>query len=333
MKEIYIKTAECPDSRKDKDLCEFSLSYVDGTKSKGIYGPANLWFKSKTDKEETLNIGFSIPNCTEEKDDEEPKSQGVVGLGSGKLSLIRQYQHITRKFSYYLPQFRRKDEEDIKAKSKFTFGHDVKFSEQLSTPLTDQGHSLCKTRYCVHLKSISVGEGENNKITISDDTHEAHKVMIIDSGHTFTHLSEHIFKTFLEIVEKELHGRKGKNVSFYDNCYEKDGKVEKLLKKISFEFQDIKIELKSENFLDDFSYKEPNKEEKHYVCLTVESQNKKYHQRLRNYGKSEEEKIPHILGSRAQMDFLVAFNFYKNINKVSFKDKIKHSEELSVLSE
>jgi len=129
------KKQESPDSRKDKDLCKFGISYKDGTKSKGIYGPANLRFtkckcETKCYKNKTLNIGFSFPTSTKEKHDEEPKNQGIVGLGHGNLSLITQYRKIIPKFSYYLPQFGRQHEKDIKAISKFTFGYGVEFSEQ-----------------------------------------------------------------------------------------------------------------------------------------------------------------------------------------------------------
>ena len=202
----------------------------------------------------------------------------------------------------------------------------------MSTPLTKEGNCLCKILYCVHLKNITVGEGENNNITVSDDTDQAHEVMIIDSGHTFTHLREKFFEIFLKIVKKELNGKEGEKKGDYHKCFEKDGNVEKL-KKISFGFNDTKIELKRENFFDDYTHTDSNGEKKHYMCLTVEGENEGYHQRLRNYGKSKEEKTPNILGSRAQMDFLVAFNLKKNINKVSFEDKIKHTEELSVRSE
>jgi hypothetical protein len=301
--------------------CGYSIGYEDRSKSEGILGRAEFSFTAtggtKTSFEQQTTIGFSKKLAGEDKSSKN-LYQGVVGLGHGPPSLIKQYR-ITAAFSYYLPQFRRKDEEAIKARSKFRYGDDVKISDK-NTPLLPKNNGdddECDIRYCVHLKGISLKfEDENHEIL----TNTPNKTMIIDSGSTFTYLTSDIFKDFLGNITKKLNVEEPTSFeNYYDNCFEKNDENKKKLEKISFEFSGTKIELKRENFLDDFTPPiESNEDQKHYICLTVQEEKK------RKY---------HILGSRAQMDFLVAFNLKGN-KLVSFDHlEDKHIEESLVLSE
>ncbi|CAI8586534.1 unnamed protein product [Vicia faba] len=196
-----------------RKLCLYNLKYEDGAESKGFYGHADFQFTpGESDKtgeinEQPLSVGFA----TTKKEEDVPERNGMVGLGMGELSFIKQYGGIPKKFSYYLPQFLRQDEPEMKKKS--------------NVPDCDGG------------------------------------------------------------------------------------------------------------------------DPKTYVCLTIEGQNENegYRKRLRSYGKSKGE--PQILGSRAQMDFTVAFDLGKGM-KVSFENHEKvpdsgsvekvsfeNNEKISVLSE
>jgi hypothetical protein len=318
---------------EEKKECKYSDIYGDGSKTEGIMGRAEFNFTAIDYTSETvkkkIKIGFSPKLKAEDKysfspklkgEDKYSKSlyQGIVGLGQGPPSLIKQFRN-TAAFSYYLPQFRRKDEEAIKARSKFRYGDDVKISDK-NTPLLPKNNGdddECDIRYCVHLKGISLKfEDENHEIL----TNTPNKTMIIDSGSTFTYLTSDIFKGFLGNITKKLNVEEPTSFeNYYDNCFEKNDENKKKLEKISFEFSGTKIELKRENFLDDFTPPiESNEDQKHYICLTVQEEKK------RKY---------HILGSRAQMDFLVAFNLKGN-KLVSFDHlEDKHIEESLVLSE
>lgn len=111
------------------------------------------------------------------------------------------------------------------------------------------------------------------------------------------------------------------------------------MESLSFEFGSTTIELKRENFLDEYSVPDCNVgKEKTYVCLTVErAKNEGYYKRLRSYGVLKGK--PQILGSRAQMDFTVAFDLRKDRKmKVSFENhesvekvSFENNEKSSVL--
>ncbi|XP_045831930.1 probable aspartic protease At2g35615 [Trifolium pratense] len=321
-----------------KHKCEYSgIVYGDGSKNEGILGQADFFFsaitsKSKPDRrvERKMTIGFS-PKLGGDEGESKSLYQGIVGLGYGNLSLIKQYAKTRRRccaFSYYLPQFRRKDEDAIKARSKFKFGDDVKISDKNTSLLLPKNKDdECGIRYCVQLEGVFLKfEDENHEIKTDTD----HKVMIIDSGTTKTYLRLTCkkFEEFINKIKEKLNVELTKFEGYYENCFEKNDenkkKLEKL-EKISFKFSGTKIELKRENFLDDDFTPPPiksNGDQKKYICLTVERETK------REY---------HILGSRAQMDFLVAFNVTEGNKIVSFDhlevEDNKHIEESLVLSE
>lgn len=330
LKEFGIKH-ECH-QQNDNKLCRYNGKYADSTELKGFFGTSDFHFtidESGKTKDKPLRVGFS----TTKKDKDVPERNGIVGLGMGGYSLINQSIGVTpRKFSYYLPQFRRKDEQDMKDKSKFKFGCGVEISDEKSTPLLPKQdkYQMCHTRYCVQIKSICLKfkgkKCENHEIEVSEGDTENDNVIVIDSGTTFTYLKNNIFEKLLDKLKKKLKDESPRKLLFYENCFEKkDGNVEKL-ENISFKFDGTTIELKKENFFDEYSVPDCNGgDPKNYVCLTVEGQNKGYRKRLRSYGDSVGE--PQILGSRAQMDFTVAFDLEDDTNmKVSFENNEKNSD-------
>lgn len=188
---------------------------------------------------------------------------------------------------------------------------------ETSTPLLDENpeekakdpgkkaEDYCKTRYyCVNLTSIKV-DGRQGILVKDTATTE---VMIIDSGSTFTSLRGELFKEFLKRVEQQIGDKEEKPISDdYMHCFLK-GSADKL-EKVSLGFEGTTVELKRENIFDHIVKKGEGEEKKDYLCLTVKKLDE---------GKMNGYVVPnvHILGSRAQMDFKVAFDVPKR--EVSF---------------
>ncbi|KAJ1383739.1 Xylanase inhibitor, C-terminal [Sesbania bispinosa] len=144
--------------------------------------------------------------------------------------------------------------------------------------------------------------------------------MVIDSGSTFTCLADHdLFTEFLSKVEEKV-GKDSIETKYYDHCYKEENA--KGLEKISLQFGGEGeggkgIELKRENFFDVYKIEKENNIEE-YLCLTVVDGTKKKHEmRVRGRGKNNDEMV-HLLGSRAQMNFRVAFDITGEDHKVSF---------------
>ncbi|KAL8064375.1 hypothetical protein ABFX02_01G085300 [Erythranthe guttata] len=145
-------------------------------------------------------------------------SSGIVGLGGGPVSIIRQlkkYYSIDAKISYCLPP------PNSNVSSKINFGSNAVVSgpKVMSTPLVKKEHD---TFHYVTFEGISVG---NNKLAFKSK--ESRKTveegnMFIDTGSTYTYLTTDFYFKFLSALEKALNGTPTANPEGgFQVCYEK----------------------------------------------------------------------------------------------------------------
>ncbi|KAL8064381.1 hypothetical protein ABFX02_01G085900 [Erythranthe guttata] len=145
-------------------------------------------------------------------------SSGIVGLGGGPVSIIRQlkkYYSIDAKISYCLPH------PNSNVSSKINFGSNAVVSgpKVMSTPLVKKEHD---TFHYVTFEGISVG---NNKLAFKSK--ESRKTveegnMFIDTGSTYTYLTTDFYFKFLFALDKALNGTPTANPEGgFQVCYEK----------------------------------------------------------------------------------------------------------------
>ncbi|KAE9590515.1 hypothetical protein Lal_00023211 [Lupinus albus] len=161
--------------------------------------------------------------------DYSPNAQGIVGLGGGPLSLIRQIgdKFGKRKFSYCFLPYKSKRTSQIK------FGVDTQKNRSglFTTPLVQKFPS---TYYYVSLERISV-----NGKTFTPKANETEGNFIIDSGTTITQLKSDLFYKLKAFIIESL-GEEHKPERYppkpFELCY-RDGVVE-YFPSVSFYFAD-----------------------------------------------------------------------------------------------
>ncbi|CAJ1942039.1 unnamed protein product [Sphenostylis stenocarpa] len=264
---------------QNKTTCDYSYSYADGSHTAG-----NLAF-------ETLTLGISnpisLPNvvfgCAHDTAGIfDASGSGIIGLGSGKLSLISQMAtHLPggKKFSYCLiPTTMNKN-----STSKINFGNDslVSGPQVVRTPLiiADQG------LFSLTLEAFSVGK-ERIKFPPTGDTTTVPNTegnVIIDTGTTFTLLPSDVYTGLVNALSKVI---KAKRVSDPNGdlhlCYESNGDDMKL-PIITAHFKGGDVNLQPVNT---FSWVK-----KDVVCLTMVS-----------------DDDVSLMGNLAQTNFLVGYD-------------------------
>ncbi|CAJ1958382.1 unnamed protein product [Sphenostylis stenocarpa] len=167
-------------------ICQYAISYGDGSHSEGILAFDTLTLGSTTDSSvefPNIPIGCGVNNAGTF----DSEGSGIVGLGGGVVSLISQIgPSIDYKFSYCLvPMF------DSKSSSKLNFGENavVDGPGTVSTPIIP---GSVDTFYYLKLEGMSVG---SKRIEFVDDlTSDGEKGnIIIDSGTTLTILPEKFY--------------------------------------------------------------------------------------------------------------------------------------------
>ncbi|KAK2970236.1 hypothetical protein RJ640_021672 [Escallonia rubra] len=179
-----------------KKSCRYILSYGDSSKSLGEVAFETFTFGSTSGK------AISIPNVTfgcghENRFAFKQTASGVIGLGGGKSSIVRQLdKHIKGKFSYCLVHVYK----DPSATSKINFGSNAVVSGPgvVSTPL------IIEDLYYLKLEGVSVGHERLPYKTSKAGTVQRGNILI-DSGTTLTYLPTKFYQS-LESALKEAIG-------------------------------------------------------------------------------------------------------------------------------
>ncbi|KAL0913483.1 hypothetical protein M5K25_016947 [Dendrobium thyrsiflorum] len=204
-KVISCKADSCPalpsESCSHGSECEYTYAYADGSFVDGFLSTETLSFDSTGGRR--VQVPSTLFGCTHHSNGTFSDGSGLVGLGGGQLSLIRQLgSSIESKFSYCLPSLAQSS-----ATTRLNFGSSavVSGSNSVTTPLIP---GKPDTFYFLHLDQISVdGQGSvlvNPSMQAAVNAHQGN--IIIDSGTTFTFIDNET----LQSVAKNL----ARSVSF-----------------------------------------------------------------------------------------------------------------------
>ncbi|XP_058759754.1 aspartic proteinase CDR1-like [Vicia villosa] len=183
----------------DQDTCEYTVDYGHGTKTQGFLSMETLTLISTSDSivsfpkfmigcghTNTLNYEYKGP------------SSGVIGLGTGHMSLIKQLGSLfEEKFSYCLVD-EYNSMSNISSKLNFGDAAIVTGDNVVSTPMDHQ-----KDYYYLNLKAFSVG---NKRIKYKgvkrEGTNASTHNIIIDSGTPVTVLPRNFYRRLESAVKK-----------------------------------------------------------------------------------------------------------------------------------
>ncbi|XP_038678446.1 aspartic proteinase CDR1-like [Tripterygium wilfordii] len=189
-KEVSFHTSFCRALRHHEigaqGVCDYSYLYVDGTHTSGVLSRDNFHMKSTADEELTIPMVFGCSNLIIGR--YARGVQGMIGLGSGELSLIFQLKnYIQNIFSYCLPP------STAKTSGKLVPGQEAKISgnEVVSTALRLDDES---TLYFVQLDGVTVENKERNTLPSPID-------IVIDSGTTMTFLHSSIYDDLVKHIK------------------------------------------------------------------------------------------------------------------------------------
>ncbi|OMO71025.1 Peptidase A1 [Corchorus olitorius] len=200
-------------STKANDGCLYSISYGDGSLSKGDIAIDTITLGSTTDR--PVTFPNSIIGCGHDNEGAFGKrGSGIIGLGNGNLSLISQMgSSIAGKFSYCLVP-------SLEAgRSKMNFGTNaiVQGPGVVSTPLVTKTSDVF---YHLTLEAISV-DGDKLELTGSSlGTTEGN--IIIDSGTTLTILPQDFYSKLEALVASKIDAKRvdAPGVDILSLCYE-----------------------------------------------------------------------------------------------------------------
>ncbi|KAK8944143.1 Aspartic proteinase CDR1 [Platanthera zijinensis] len=201
--------------------CEYTYGYGDGSMVDGFLSSETLSFDSTGGRR--IQIPSTLFGCTHRSNGTFAKNgAGLVGLGGGKLSLIRQLgSSIESKFSYCLPS-----SSQASATSRLNFGAsaDVSGSNAVTTPLIPGSPS---TFYFLILEQVSVeGQGDVNvkpDMQLGGYSTEQGNI-IIDSGTTLTLVDDETLQSVATKVASSVNLPKVKDPNdSFNLCFDVSG--------------------------------------------------------------------------------------------------------------
>ncbi|KAK7343132.1 hypothetical protein VNO80_26095 [Phaseolus coccineus] len=182
-------------SSPQEKSCEYSIRYEDGTYSEGDLSLETLTLGSTNGS--SVQFPRTVIGCGRNNSfSSEQISSGIVGLGSGPVSLISQLSSsISGRFSYCFAPI-----DDIPSQLSFGDAAVVTGRGTVSTPI---GYHDQETHYYLTLEALSVG---NNRIKFRNSSSESKGEgnIIIDSGTTLTLLPGDVYSKLESAVAKEI---------------------------------------------------------------------------------------------------------------------------------
>ncbi|KAL7160268.1 hypothetical protein ABFS83_01G082400 [Erythranthe nasuta] len=215
---VSCKSQECQSLRYEHpscdnatDGCRYELTYAGRSYTSGDLATETLTF------DQNLPFPKVVFGCGHHNyGDNLGTSSGIVGLGGGPVSIIRQlkkYYSIDAKISYCLPP------PNSNVSSKINFGSNAVVSgpKVMSTPLVKREHD---TFHYFTFVGISIGNNKlafksKKEITVEEGN------MFIDTGSTYTFLSDQFYSKFVTALKKALSGTPTANPQGeFRLCYE-----------------------------------------------------------------------------------------------------------------
>uniref|UniRef100_A0A5K1DMS4 Peptidase A1 domain-containing protein n=1 Tax=Nymphaea colorata TaxID=210225 RepID=A0A5K1DMS4_9MAGN len=189
-------TELCDHRCTSDQLCWFRYSYGDNSKVEGVLASETLLFDNGADTIKHEGIVFGCVHREDNPDSALCKVPGLVGIGHGTLSLVKQIgSSMDVKFAYCLPPYSNENN----SAGQLKFGEDAKFSgteEVQEMPMASDGG---EGSFYVHiLTNISV---ENSRLNIQFGGAQTTALLllgdarsiIIDSGTGLTFLAKDVY--------------------------------------------------------------------------------------------------------------------------------------------
>ncbi|XP_038717211.1 probable aspartic protease At2g35615 [Tripterygium wilfordii] len=261
--------------RGNSDECKYNFSYGNAY-TLGVLSKET--FTINTTNGGSKSFTKSVFGCGNIDHGFSNRFQGIVGFGTGILSLVSQLKtEIKNKFSYCLLQ------RYATTNSKLKFGTGAKISEvkRVSTPFL---HKNDLALYHLTLEGISV-------IGTRIDIHQSPGNIVIDSGTTLTMLESSIYKDIEAEVKKVIGADSVPDPTKRLNlCYEAESIEEKDLPEMIFHFSGANLHLPHTNTFE---------RQKDVICMMIVPSN----------GFS-------VIGNVAQINFQVEYDLQEQ--QVSF---------------
>ncbi|CAN4075828.1 unnamed protein product [Withania somnifera] len=277
------------------NVCEYQMSYGDQSHTIGDLAFDTFTFPTTSGENVLIpNVAFG---CGHDNGGTfNNYTSGIIGLGGGEVSLIRQLStHINGKFSYCLMSIPL-DSSISNVTSHINFGSNAIVSgpNVVTTPLIRKEPS---TFYYLTLEGVSVGkkklEFKSNKIGSSfiDGREVEEGNIIIDSGTTLTFLPDEFYSSLEEALVNSISAtRKDDPSGTFGLCYEsQDGTIDAPTIVAHFTNADLEL-LPSSTFA---------QVDQDLVCLTIVPANDIA-----------------IFGNLAQGNYLIGYDLVDN--KISF---------------
>ncbi|XVF42747.1 hypothetical protein PTKIN_Ptkin01aG0388900 [Pterospermum kingtungense] len=221
-------------------LCQYSISYLDGSYSKGDVAADTLALPSTTGSPFAVPKAFIGCGHNNSGTAFDGKTSGIIGLGGGNLSLISQLgTSIAGKFSYCLLPL-----DHTGQSSKMNFGSNaiVSGSGTVSTPLTKNPPPM--TFYFLTLEGISVGTNRikfNGSVFGTDEGN-----IVIDSGTTLTLLPEEFYSELESAVSSQIRATRVQGpMAALNLCY--DARSDFAVPDITIHFTNADVQLQKLN--------------------------------------------------------------------------------------
>ncbi|KAH7658977.1 Aspartic peptidase A1 family protein [Dioscorea alata] len=203
---LAIPTSDCTDNH-----CDYLYQYGDGSLTTGTLARETFTFSSGSNKKQQGNASSSFPGiafgCSHKSSGLfEPNVDGLIGLGGGGASLVRQLDSsIDGKFSYCLTPYTEN------TTSTLNFGDNALVNDPGFITIPMARRSV--TFYIIKLKSIAVG-----KDTIPNESLDTN--IIVDSGTTITFIPDIPLNKLIDDLSKIVNlTRTNDPHNFFSFCY------------------------------------------------------------------------------------------------------------------
>ncbi|KAL5058492.1 hypothetical protein RYX36_030096 [Vicia faba] len=221
-KNIPCSSDQCQSVRgstcDNKNNCEYTIRYGDGSHSEGDLSVDTLTFESTTGA--SVSFPKTVIGCgTDNTVSFKGRSSGVVGLGGGPMSFITQLgSSIGGKFSYCLPSSSlTSSSSNVTSKLNFGDAAIVSGTGVVSTPIITKNP---KVFYFLTLESFSIGSKRLEFTSSSSTNVGGEGNIIIDSGTTLTLLPSDIYSNLVsEVAEVVKLERVDDPNNLFDLCY------------------------------------------------------------------------------------------------------------------
>ncbi|XP_007040921.2 PREDICTED: probable aspartic protease At2g35615 [Theobroma cacao] len=263
-----------------QNACKYSYSYGDRSFTKGNVALEKFTIGVSTRSSPVLSFPNLVFGCGHSNGGTfDDVGSGIVGLGGGPLSLVKQLDKSIRgKFSYCLAPTAYAEEPC--ASSRIIFGTATESdAAAVSTPLVDKNPS---TYYFITLEAISVGDRRLAYGGSSASPTEKLGNIIIDSGTTLTFLESEFYNSLESALEEAIEAKRVSDPKgLLSPCFKGAKDID--LPVITFHFSGADVKLQPWNTFAQV--------QEDMVCFTIVPSNDIA-----------------IFGNLSQMDFLVSYD-------------------------